>query len=77
MACKHVYPYGSQDQKYPQHSGCDYCYRLAAKSLWDLELFERCECIKEKQSDMKTGVHLLIGKNSHGLAPWAYDIQRK
>jgi hypothetical protein len=52
LACKHIYPNGSQDQKHPQRGGCDYCYRLAAKSLWDLELFERSECVKKKQSNI-------------------------
>jgi hypothetical protein len=39
---KYLYPYGSQDQKYPQCSGSDHRYHLAAKGFRTAYFTKRC-----------------------------------
>ena len=34
LACEYLYPYGQEDQKYPQCSGSDYRYYMAASGFW-------------------------------------------
>jgi hypothetical protein len=46
MACKHLHPNGSQDQKYSQCFGSNNYNYLAAKSVWGFEFFKQNSYIK-------------------------------
>jgi hypothetical protein len=49
MVDKHLYPYGSQDQKYPKRSGCGDRRHLAATGIWSFELVKKLAGVNSGQ----------------------------